>query len=74
VKTVSRVNELVYFIGEIPHHCSNNMKKKKKYSFKLASLYLLKYVYDKFRLLTRFCQNLLKKKAVTKEYLEQREA
>jgi len=25
------------------------MKKKKKYVFKLAALYLLKYVYDKFR-------------------------
>ncbi len=73
MKAISRVNELVYFIGEIPHHCSSNMKKKKKYSFKLATLYLLKYVYDKFRYLTRLCQDLLKKKAVTKEYLEQRE-
>lgn len=49
VKAVGRAIELLYFIGQIPYYCTSNMKKNKKFSFKNASLFLYKYVYDKFR-------------------------
>ncbi len=72
LKAITRVVELIYSIGEIPHHCSNHMKKNKKYTFKLPTLYLLKYVYDKFRFIQKIYAKLLKENALTKEAYDHR--
>lgn len=43
------------------------MKKIKKYEFKMANLYLLKYVYDRFRNIERTYKLLVEKKNISQD-------
>jgi hypothetical protein len=48
------------------------MKKNKKFGFKLACLYLMKYVYDKFRYLEGPYADLCRKKVISQKDFEER--